>query len=129
MTNSVGTEKSIVALRISCQLRTISSQIPVSSDIWAINKHAVNIRSYLRLLIIDHIGGSKMQISDENLRGRTVIAADGQSTGEVAALFIDTSTWTIVSLRIKLSKTAAEQLGASQGLLRAATIELPVRMV
>ena len=70
-----------------------------------------------------------MQISDEHLRGRTVVAADGQAIGEVAALFIDTSTWTIVSLKIKLSKTAAEQLGASQSLLRAATIELPVRMI
>ena len=70
-----------------------------------------------------------MQISDENLRGRTVVAADGQATGEVAALFIDTSTWTIASLQIKLSKAAAEQLGATRSLLRAATIELPVRMV
>jgi sporulation protein YlmC with PRC-barrel domain len=67
-----------------------------------------------------------MLISDENLRGRTVVAADGQTTGEVAAVFIDTSTWTIASLKIKLSKTTAEQLGASQSLLRAATIEIPV---
>jgi len=70
-----------------------------------------------------------MQISDENLRGRTVVAADGQAIGEVAAVFIDTSTWTIASLQIKLSKTAAEQLGASHSLLRAATIELPVRTI
>ena len=70
-----------------------------------------------------------MQISDETLRGRTVVAADGQAIGEVAALFIDTSTWTIVSLQIKLSKTATEQLGASRSLLHAATIELPVRMI
>jgi sporulation protein YlmC with PRC-barrel domain len=70
-----------------------------------------------------------MQISDELLRGRTVIAADGQAIGELAALFIDTSTWTIVSLQIKLSKTAAEQLGAARSLIHAATIELPVRMV
>ena len=70
-----------------------------------------------------------MQISDENLRGRTVVAADGQAIGEVAALFIDTSTWTIASLQIKLSKTAAERLGASRSLLHAATIELAVRMV
>ena len=55
-----------------------------------------------------------MMISDENLRGRTVVAADGQTAGEVAALSIDTSTWTITSLKIKLSKTAAEQLGVSQ---------------
>jgi sporulation protein YlmC with PRC-barrel domain len=70
-----------------------------------------------------------MQISDEHFRGRTVIAADGQAIGEVAALFIDTSTWTIISLQIKLSKTAAEQLGAARSLLHAATIELPVRLV
>jgi hypothetical protein len=79
------------------------TSIPVSSDMCAINGHAVNIRFHSRLLIIDQIGGSTMQISDENLRGRTVIAADGQATGEVAALFIDTSTWTIASLKIKLS--------------------------
>ena len=70
-----------------------------------------------------------MQVSDEHLRGRTVIAADGQAIGEVAALFVDTSTWTIAALQIKLSKSAAEQLGATHGLLRAATFELPVRLV
>jgi sporulation protein YlmC with PRC-barrel domain len=70
-----------------------------------------------------------MQISDELLRGRAVIAADGQAIGDVAALFIDTSTWAIVSLQIKLSKTAADQLGAARSLLHAATIDLPVGMV
>lgn len=70
-----------------------------------------------------------MQVSDEHFRGRTVIAADGQAIGEVAALSIDTSTWSIGALQIKLSKSVAEQIGASRGLLRAATLELPVRMV
>src|SRR5271154_1112952 len=70
-----------------------------------------------------------MQVSDEHLRGRTVIAADGQAIGEVAALFIDTATWIIVALQIKLSKSAAEQLGAARGLPRAATFELAVRMI
>jgi len=70
-----------------------------------------------------------MQISDEHLRGRTVVAADGQAIGEVAELFIDTSTWTIVALQIKLSKSAAEQLGAERSLLHAATFELPVNLV
>jgi hypothetical protein len=54
-----------------------------------------------------------MQVSDEQLRGRTVIAADGQAIGEVAALFIDTSNWIIIAVQIKLSKSAAEQLGAT----------------
>ena len=70
-----------------------------------------------------------MQVSDGHLRGRTVIAADGQAIGEVGSLFIDTSTWMIVALEIKLSKVAAEQLGVARGLLRAATIELSVRTV
>src|SRR5215472_1829337 len=70
-----------------------------------------------------------MQVSDEHLRGRTVIAADGQAIGEVAALFIDTSAWAIVALQIKLSKSAAEHLGITHGLLRAAVLELSVRMV
>ena len=70
-----------------------------------------------------------MQVSDDHLRGRTVIAADGQAIGEVAALFIDTSTWIIAALQIKLNKSAAEQIGAARGLLRAATLELPVRLV
>src|SRR5215469_4282266 len=70
-----------------------------------------------------------MQVSDEYFRERTVIAADGQTIGEVGALLIDTSAWTIVALRIKLHKAAAEQLGAARGILRAATLELPVRLV
>ena len=70
-----------------------------------------------------------MQVSDEHFRGRSVIAADGQAIGEVAALLIDTSPWTVIALRIKLHNAAAEQLGAARGILHAATLKLPVRMV
>ena len=70
-----------------------------------------------------------MQVSDEHLRGRTVIAADGHAIGTVDALLIDTSAWTIVGLQIKLDKATAEQIGATRSILRAATLELPVRMV
>ena len=70
-----------------------------------------------------------MQVSDEHLRGRNVIASDGHTIGEVAALIVETSSWTICALQIKLHKAAAEQLGAARGILRAAMLELPVRMV
>src|SRR5205085_8946265 len=73
--------------------------------------------------VIGSKGGSTMQISDEDFRGRTVIAADGQAIGEVGALLIDPAAWTIVALRIKLHKAAAEQLGVARGILRAATLE------
>ncbi len=70
-----------------------------------------------------------MRLSDENLRGRTVIAADGQAIGEVAALFIDSDGWRVESLQIKLRKEVADQLGATRGMFHAGTLELPVRMV
>jgi sporulation protein YlmC with PRC-barrel domain len=70
-----------------------------------------------------------MRLSDENLRGRTVIAADGQAIGEIAALFLDSEAWRIRSLNIKLRKEVADQLGATRGMFHAATLELPVAMV
>jgi len=70
-----------------------------------------------------------MQISDQQFRGRTVITADGQAIGEVGAMVIDTSVWSIVALHVKLNKTAAEQVGAVRGILHAATLDLPVSAV
>jgi hypothetical protein len=55
--------------------------------------------------------------------------ADGQAIGDVAALLVDTSAWSIVALQIKLRKAVAEELGAARGMLRTATLELPVRMI
>lgn len=58
-----------------------------------------------------------------------MIAADGQTTGEVAALFLDSDAWRVESLQIKLRKEVADQLGATRGMFHAGTLELPVRMV
>lgn len=70
-----------------------------------------------------------MRLSDENLRGRTVIAADGQAIGEVAALFLDSDEWRIESLQIKLRNEVADQLGAARNIFHAGTLEIPIRMV
>lgn len=70
-----------------------------------------------------------MRLSDENLRGRTVISADGQAIGEIAALFLDSGAWRVESLQIKLRKQVADQLGATRGIFHAGTLELPIRMV
>ena len=70
-----------------------------------------------------------MRLSDENLRGRTVIAADGQAIGEVAALFLDSDAWRVESLQIKLRNEVADQLGATRGMFHAGTLEMPVSMV
>jgi sporulation protein YlmC with PRC-barrel domain len=70
-----------------------------------------------------------MRLSDENLRGRTVIAADGQAIGEIAALFLDTDEWRVESLQVKLRNEVADQLGATRGIFHAGTLEMPIRMV
>ena len=70
-----------------------------------------------------------MRLSDENLRGRTVIAADGQAIGEIAAMFLDSDTWQVEALQIKLRNNVADQLGATRGMFHAGTLEIPIRMV
>jgi len=70
-----------------------------------------------------------MRLSDDNLRGRTVIAADGHAVGEVAALFLDSATWSVEALLVELRKEVADQIGAPRSLFHAATVEIPVRLV
>jgi sporulation protein YlmC with PRC-barrel domain len=70
-----------------------------------------------------------MRLSDENLRGRTVIAADGQAIGEIAALFFDSDAWRVESLQVRLRNEVADQLGATRGMFHAGTLEMPISMV
>ncbi len=70
-----------------------------------------------------------MRLSDENLRGRTIIAADGQVVGEITALFLDSDAWRVDALQVALRKDIADQLGAHRSLFSAGTIEIPVSMV
>jgi|SRR5512138_741384 sporulation protein YlmC with PRC-barrel domain len=70
-----------------------------------------------------------MRLSDENLRGLTVIGADGRAIGDIAALFLDSDSWRVESLRVTLRKDIADQLGASRTMFRAGTVEIPMRLV
>ncbi|MHC5079541.1 MAG: PRC-barrel domain-containing protein [Planctomycetota bacterium] len=70
-----------------------------------------------------------MRLSDENIRGRTIIAADGQVVGEITALFFESEAWSVESLQAKLGKDIADQLGANRTLFHAGSLENPVRLV
>jgi sporulation protein YlmC with PRC-barrel domain len=70
-----------------------------------------------------------MRLSDENLRGRTVIASDGLAIGEVALLFLDSDAWRVESLQIRLRKDVANRLGADRSVFHAGALEIPVGMV
>jgi sporulation protein YlmC with PRC-barrel domain len=70
-----------------------------------------------------------MRLSDENLRGRVVIASDGLAIGEIAAVFLDSDAWRVESLQVKLRKDVADRLGADRGIFHAGALEIPTRMV
>jgi len=70
-----------------------------------------------------------MRLSDDNLRGRTVIASDGLAIGEVAALFLDSDAWRVESLQVKLRNDIADRLGADHGMFHSGALEIPVGMV
>lgn len=70
-----------------------------------------------------------MRLSDENLRGRTVIASDGLAIGEIAALFLDADAWRVESLHVKLRKDIADRLGAERSMFHAGALEIPIGLV
>ncbi len=70
-----------------------------------------------------------MRLSDENLRGRTVISANGQAIGEIAAVYVETDDWRVDTLRVTLRNEAADQLGATRSLFHSGTLEIPIGMV
>lgn len=70
-----------------------------------------------------------MRLSDESLRGRTVISADGNAIGTLVELFISSADWRVEAICIELRKDIADRIGASRSLLHRGTIELPVSFV
>src|ERR1043166_8113989 len=70
-----------------------------------------------------------MRLSDESLRGKTVISADGKAIGSIAELFIDSVKWCVESIRIELRNDVADRVAANRTLFRRGTIELPVSFI
>lgn len=68
-------------------------------------------------------------LTDESLRGRTVLSGDGVAIGDVARLILDPSNLRIEAIQVKLRKDAAERLGASRGWFRAHMIDIPAEQV
>jgi len=70
-----------------------------------------------------------MRLSAENLRGRTVITADGQVVGSIKSIFLDAAEWRVESISVELRKDVADRIGASHGMFHRGLIEVPVRLV
>jgi sporulation protein YlmC with PRC-barrel domain len=63
------------------------------------------------------------------LRQRAVVDAAGRVVGEVDEIAIDTSSWRVMTLRVKLRRAAGAAMGAEQSIFRAGHIEVPSEMV
>jgi sporulation protein YlmC with PRC-barrel domain len=70
-----------------------------------------------------------MKMSDETLRGRTVFASDGTAVGDISLLFIDSETWQVESVRVRLHKDVADRIGAERTAFRAGHVEIPASML
>ena len=70
-----------------------------------------------------------MRLSDDNLRGLTVISADGTAIGGVAELFVNSTDWRVESIRVELRKDVADRIGADRTMFHRGSIELPVSFI
>ena len=70
-----------------------------------------------------------MSLSDEEIRGRTVIAADGQVVGEIEGILVGLDEWRVESLKVTVRKEVADELGAQRSMFHAGKVEIPTRMV
>ena len=67
-------------------------------------------------------------VSFDKLSGKYVICAGGFDLGEINGGEIDTKTWQITHLHVKLSKAASEDLGFKKR-FRSSTVCFPVSLV
>lgn len=70
-----------------------------------------------------------MRLSDDNIRGRTVISADGQAIGAITALYVDATDWRVESVSVELHKDIADRIGAARSMFHRGSIEVPVSLI
>ena len=70
-----------------------------------------------------------MRQTDVELRGRTVIGADGNAIGEVLGIVFDNETWSVTALRLRLRGQVASQIGVDHSLFRPSTVEVPINQI
>ena len=70
-----------------------------------------------------------MRLSDQDLRGRIIIAADGQVIGEITGLILNSDGWAVESLQVELRKETADSIGASRSMFRRGSLQIPIRMI
>ncbi|NRD62281.1 PRC-barrel domain containing protein [Corallococcus exiguus] len=70
-----------------------------------------------------------MQFAESVTQGRMVVTAGGQALGNVETLSIDSETWKIDTIQVKLTSEASEQFGVYWNYFHAGRIYVPTRLV
>ena len=66
-----------------------------------------------------------MLISDEHLRGKSVLGADGKAIGEVVGITLDSEGWQIASLQVRLRRGIGDHLGMPHKRFSSPEIDIP----
>jgi sporulation protein YlmC with PRC-barrel domain len=64
----------------------------------------------------------------DKLKGKTVIDTKAYALGEVSGAEVDTETWEVTHLRVKLTEAAATELGFKKR-FRSSTVNMPVTLI
>jgi sporulation protein YlmC with PRC-barrel domain len=70
-----------------------------------------------------------MEVSVDRLRGRKVLDVTGKVLGRVGHLLVDTESWAIGTFQLRLSRSAARELGLRWSLFRVPALEVPTGLV
>jgi sporulation protein YlmC with PRC-barrel domain len=70
-----------------------------------------------------------MRRSDDSLRGKHVITADGKAIGTIVGLFIDETKWHVDSVHVQLRKDVADRIGMRRSMFRSIGLELPIQLI
>jgi sporulation protein YlmC with PRC-barrel domain len=70
-----------------------------------------------------------MQLGLDQLPGRSVLDNAGHVLGQIEGFVVDTESWAIAALRVRLKKSAAGHLGLGWSPFRPSTLDVPTGLV
>jgi sporulation protein YlmC with PRC-barrel domain len=70
-----------------------------------------------------------MHLRLDDLPGRTVLDATGYVLGRIKAPLVETETWLVDTLRVRLQRRSARELGMPWSFFRRPTIDIPTGLI
>jgi sporulation protein YlmC with PRC-barrel domain len=68
-------------------------------------------------------------MSDRAMQDKAVVTRDGHVIGSVHEVMVDTESWKVVRVGVKLRRSALEELGLKKPWIRRQEIEIPVNEI